>query len=843
VSDIDNFTGETPMTAAKLGWMVSRLQENRASLNRLLLTGLLATITLPSFAAVPTARTIDAIAQPQSSPILQLAQASSAPNQDPEVAADLAPAIAQLKGNNPAAAEALLLKLQAQNADRLDVYRYLTFSQLLQGKYADALIEGIDRGFQGKDNSLSDPPSWLAARIQTTSKFSENDPPPTFIQELEQRVAAQPEAIAPRLALLAQLSRPQRQISSPAAQRDQKRQQQIEEFLQRHGQNTKVLSFLILTAGDSLGPAQQGALLERSLKLDPSQIDQRQALAQLRAVQGKFAEAQTLLSDGLTLAKPEEKATLWASQAEIEAAIGNLPAALALYKTSLASQPEQTSPYGLFRIAQELGQLDSAIALYDTLAKTQPTIAAQAYIAASSLLETTMVETSEDKANTARALALLQKAHKLDPNNVSIAIQLIDAYRNRDRNKEALQLAEAFHQRNPDDNDGTLSLIGQLSLNNQADRALKLGQRQIKKDPDSASAVLSNLLRGIMAEPIETLTPAQNAARVQQATRDGMALTEKLVSQYPSQTAALYQTLTSYLSSETSTNQILAIYNKLQQLDPKNGEYPLQTAWLLQISNRSPEAVNVLQSLLRRDPNNSPAQIALGQILLEQQKFPDAIAAFKAAAALDPDTVYTSGSSLQESQQYGAAKALYETALKTDPNNPLFLGEYGHCLEKLSQTDPASAQALATYRQALAATPIEQRSESVTASRLVQLMIRQGQFDNAITEAIAIASTTRPSQSLGDSSNPFSFLSYSETETDPGNQRIYQAIITKLTPQGPSTILAAAHETLGFRLLTNAQKAEGTRHLDTAQAMYKQLGRPDRAFNLTKQMKQLLPLL
>jgi Flp pilus assembly protein TadD len=798
--------------------------------NRLIITSLLVSTGLPSLAAAePSDQTLRPAPR---APIVQLANHEAASPAAP-AAADLAPAIAQLKAKNYAAAEALLLKLQSP--DRVDAYQYLAFAQMLQGKYADLWIAVMDRTYQGLDASSIEAPPWLAEAVATPLKVLRSEPSPQLLTELAARVKAQPEAIAPRLAYLILSTRP-RDGNSPTVIEQQQRkgqiQQQIQDLFQRHGKNSKVLAFLANIDFEQWDLDRQ-PLLEQTLALDPTQTDARQQLAMMLAARSNIAEAQTILRSGPEPRNP----LLLQTQAQIQETIGDLPGALAIYKQILAQVPDQADHNSLLRLSKELGQFDQGLALYQAMRQSNPAIAAQGYSAAADQL------LDLGDAGASRSLSLRQQAQRLDPKNSIITQQLIAAYRNEKKLAEALKLAETFHNQNPADFEGSLQLLEFLSPK-QFDRAMTLGQTLIKKDLDNAPAVLSNLMTGITPDPAEGLSPAKLEAHYKKNNAAAIALTDRFVKQYPTQTESLYSILIGRLSGADALPQSIALYRKLEQLTSKTAtpnEYAIQIAWLYQSNSQPEKAIAVLKKSIATSAN-SDASIALGQLLITQERIPEAIALLKPEIRKNPDLTFSATNLLQSTDHHKDAIELFELALKTRPNNPDLLSDYGLSLEKTGKTD----QAISTYRQALALTPNRDRNGTAAAGRLIYLIARQGNIDQAVAEALAIASATPKPNYLGDTSNPFGFLSYNPDDIPEDgkpathlDRRIYKAIINQLTPKGPSLLLAAAHEGLGQSLLAETSPADAIRQYETAEALYRQVNSPDRAFALKRQITQI----
>jgi Flp pilus assembly protein TadD len=830
---------------------------NRGSLSRLLLTSLLVSVSLPhsiagatSSGATSSGANAAPIAPLSSSRLAQsaaneaIADDAAAATTAATTAPDLAPAIAQLKANNPAAAEALLLTLQARDADRLDVYQYLAFSRLLQAeanpsKYADLLIDLTDRAYQGHDYDLIEPPAELADRLVKPMQVFQDNPPPAMVAALAARVAAQPNAIAPRLAWVTQLSRPD-QIARTSPQL----QTQITDLRQRHGQNAPAMAFLASRLIDNHLLVDALPILEQVVKTAPDRIDLRQQLAQTLAGSGEFAEAQQILTAGLDPDRPltPEGAELLLARAEIQQSIGDRLGALATHDWILSKAPDRASHDARLQVAQELGQLDSAIESYKALAPSNPAIAAQGYKAAALILRG-----ANEPAPIAQGIAMIEAAHRLAPQDEPIAIQLIETYREHDRAADALKVARAYYKPAHKSSQGkaqgkalgleiTPLLIELLSSSGPSAEAQAIGNALIAQQPDAAPQVLNSLLAGLVAAQGQSPSPAQ----YRQTNAAAIALTRQFIRQYPKQTTDFYETLLPRLGGDDRIPQSLAIYQTLAQLDPKNSDYLLQQAWMLQGNKQFSEAIAVFQTMLRRDPKNGVAYVALGNLLVEGKRIPEALALYKTGISQVPDIASDSGVQLMQDKYYADAIGLYEFALKASPNNVNVLSDYGYALEKSGQADRATA----AYRKALDLTPRPLRGTAQVAGRLVRHLARHGSFDRAIDEAIAIADRPQPGYGAG-SNNPIDFLIYGGDDSDNRDaialdRRLYDGLIAKLTPQGPSLTLAAAHAALGGLLLSRMDdESAGIRTLKTAQAMYRQLGRPDRVYALSREHEVL----
>src|SRR5262245_45699181 len=115
-------------------------------------------------------------------------------------------------------------------------------------------------------------------------------------------------------------------------------------------------------------------------------------------------------------------------------------------------------------------------------------------------------------------------------------------------------------------------------------------------------------------------------------------------------------------------------------------------------------ALSKFDQLLTIDPQHAGSLRKRGDILLQLQRFDEALADFDKALARRPDDAdawYNSGNASAALMQFDDALARYDRALAIDPNHVLSLNNRGNALRKLGR----QAEALTSYDRALAIAP------------------------------------------------------------------------------------------------------------------------------------------
>lgn len=140
----------------------------------------------------------------------------------------------------------------------------------------------------------------------------------------------------------------------------------------------------------------------------------------------------------------------------------------------------------------------------------------------------------------------------------------------------------------------------------------------------------------------------------------------------------------------------------------------------------SEQALPYLQEMLRRNPENPVALLAIGRVHLQAKRLPEARAAFQKAIALDPrrpEGWNEIGGVETESGNSAEALRYYQKALELAPNLGYALINAAHAEERLG--NPAEAERL--YRRALAADP----KNGDAANALGLLLAQNGRNEEA----------------------------------------------------------------------------------------------------------------
>ncbi len=173
------------------------------------------------------------------------------------------------------------------------------------------------------------------------------------------------------------------------------------------------------------------------------------------------------------------------------------------------------------------------------------------------------------------------------------------------------------------------------------------------------------------------------------------------------------------------------------QISPSSGLYhnaQLKIAFNLNRLNQTDDAVGVLRTLLRRNPNDIELMVALGDMLRQGDRFEDSVKYYDKAIALfdHPQAehwpiYYSRGVSLEQMKKWDAAEKDFLKAIELSPNQPLPLNYLGY-----SWIDQGinKAAAMRLIEQAVDLSP----NDGFIVDSLGWALFRQGRFDEAVSQ-------------------------------------------------------------------------------------------------------------
>lgn len=173
------------------------------------------------------------------------------------------------------------------------------------------------------------------------------------------------------------------------------------------------------------------------------------------------------------------------------------------------------------------------------------------------------------------------------------------------------------------------------------------------------------------------------------------------------------------------------------QISPSSDLYhnaQLKIAFNLNRLNQTDDAVGVLRTLLRRNPNDIELMVALGDMLRQGDRFEDSVKYYDKAISLfdHPQAehwpiYYSRGVSLEQMKKWDAAEKDFLKAIELSPNQPLPLNYLGY-----SWIDQGinKAAAMSLIEQAVDLSP----NDGFIVDSLGWALFRQGRFDEAVSQ-------------------------------------------------------------------------------------------------------------
>jgi Flp pilus assembly protein TadD len=243
-------------------------------------------------------------------------------------------------------------------------------------------------------------------------------------------------------------------------------------------------------------------------------------------------------------------------------------------------------------------------------------------------------------------------------------------------------------------------------------------QQSAPKPTQSSSQKVRNPLNDLLDEAQAALDKNNYEAAV--------APLQKFIAQKPDVAFAHFQLAYAYTALKRA-DDAQAEYEKCISLDPKMTEAYLNLGILLVEKNPS-QAVSPLRKAVELLPSQSRPRYLLG--LAEQQSGDLAAAAesFEGASRLDPkdlESLIHLGEVYLKASRPSDAEKKFRAALDLAPKSPEALQGLAFSLDEQKKLE-----ALDAYRAYLAVEPQDQN----TRTRMLRLMVAQGQFDAAVAE-------------------------------------------------------------------------------------------------------------
>ena len=130
-------------------------------------------------------------------------------------------------------------------------------------------------------------------------------------------------------------------------------------------------------------------------------------------------------------------------------------------------------------------------------------------------------------------------------------------------------------------------------------------------------------------------------------------------------------TLTDAAAQSATVNLAIDQFREIVRLDPSDSDSAIWLARLYRLTNQHDKAEQVLRDLLMRDPDNEPGVSQLTQLLLDQDKAPEAIALLQKSIGRAPTGgLYDQlGDAYAQIHDLSHAEQAYQSAVDLEPEN------------------------------------------------------------------------------------------------------------------------------------------------------------------------------
>lgn len=294
------------------------------------------------------------------------------------------------------------------------------------------------------------------------------------------------------------------------------------------------------------------------------------------------------------------------------------------------------------------------------------------------------------KNDDAGAREQLQAATQLEPNPPNPAAKA-QAYRALARllsssdpsgARDALVAALKLTPETPADTLLTAQIAEHTGDNDIAEQAYR---RLLQQNPNSSQAT-SGLVHMLIIEKRYT---------------DAQPLIEAALSRDPND-PALNAQLAAILSAQGKQDEALSVLEKIHQIEPSSRSVAMMLADAEVQAGNLDKADLLYQQLIAASPNDAALHDVRGQLLIRQQRYAEAVAAFrKALAANASDADAWSGIAFADSELHQYTDELHALSMRSKyaPDNPPTLFLWATACDNLHQSKAAAAW----YRKFLAA--------------------------------------------------------------------------------------------------------------------------------------------
>lgn len=305
------------------------------------------------------------------------------------------------------------------------------------------------------------------------------------------------------------------------------------------------------------------------------------------------------------------------------------------------------------------------------------------------------------------AVAALQEAIRLDPENEEIRFELAETYIEMEKIKQAVRTVEDILIRNPDSVKAHLRLANAYFNSRQPELAIPHFRKIIELDPGREEVRLHLAIAlarsGELGQAIEELKellrlfpdsqPGRLAlARLYRETKlDALAIEQYrvLIRNHPELTQASLELGLLY-EERRQWNDALSVFRAALAKDPLEFSLRHHLARVYVGMKRYADALNELQTIVELKPEDFDARRKIGLIYLEQEKWEKAITVFREILALQPELEpvrYYLGTALERKEQW--AEAL-DAFAGIDADSPLYDDAVAHMSYIYVQTERAT---------------------------------------------------------------------------------------------------------------------------------------------------------